>query len=340
MLIITTLFLMSNATPTQNGFLFQDCSAIVLLLDHIKDVKSLRVEGAKEDVELELNDGKYIYTQSKFCSKDRQKDNAIPIFQEALRSLSNADSDKCCGLVYATNIILPFGFKTPLEDFGLHDCSLDYSELSAESKKIVQSIIDTKKYSIDCSKLTIRIIAFHESDPWKPNNVIHQNISRFLSKLGNTFRFDDEEILRLLLDVIQHNKNKRNLNDTISKRDFVWILISYLMSTVDPNFNNLDPALKFEVETKYKQLISIHTERTSFTTKIVYDYNKWATGRPINIETVQNFIESNWDQYIDDFDCESIDNITQKTLITIVISKVLTLRYIIEDIKKVSGLVD
>ena len=43
-----------NATPSSFGWDFQINAAIVLMLENIKAIKSVRVEGKKEDIELLL----------------------------------------------------------------------------------------------------------------------------------------------------------------------------------------------------------------------------------------------------------------------------------------------
>ena len=50
----------SNASPEMFGFDFQVNATIVLLLDNIKNVKTVRMEGASEDIELTMNDGKHM----------------------------------------------------------------------------------------------------------------------------------------------------------------------------------------------------------------------------------------------------------------------------------------
>ena len=47
------------------GFDFQVNAAIVLMLENITELKSLRLEGNYEDIELELNDNHYILAQAK-----------------------------------------------------------------------------------------------------------------------------------------------------------------------------------------------------------------------------------------------------------------------------------
>ena len=55
----------SNASPEVFGFDFQVNATIFLLLDNIREVKTVRMEGASEDIELTMNDGKQIMAQAK-----------------------------------------------------------------------------------------------------------------------------------------------------------------------------------------------------------------------------------------------------------------------------------
>ena len=54
-----------NASPTLNGFLFQIDVAIYLMIKYIEEVDKIRVEGIKEDIELELTNNKKIMVQVK-----------------------------------------------------------------------------------------------------------------------------------------------------------------------------------------------------------------------------------------------------------------------------------
>ena len=55
------------------GFDFQRNAAIVLMLENIKDLRSVRLEGNEEDIELTLESGRKILAQAKAvekCSSD------------------------------------------------------------------------------------------------------------------------------------------------------------------------------------------------------------------------------------------------------------------------------
>lgn len=56
------------ANPVLFGFDFQVNAAIVLMLENIKDMSSIRLEGA-EDIEINLNDGSCVLAQAKAVVK-------------------------------------------------------------------------------------------------------------------------------------------------------------------------------------------------------------------------------------------------------------------------------
>ena len=58
-----------NASASAFGWDFQANSAILLMLENIKDAKRIRVEGADEDIEVTLQDKSKIYAQAKAVVK-------------------------------------------------------------------------------------------------------------------------------------------------------------------------------------------------------------------------------------------------------------------------------
>lgn len=59
----------SNASPEMFGFDFQVNATIFLLLENIKTIKKIRMEGASEDIELTMKDGNKIMAQAKATVK-------------------------------------------------------------------------------------------------------------------------------------------------------------------------------------------------------------------------------------------------------------------------------
>ena len=78
----------SNDSQGVFGFDFQVNATIFLLLDNIKEVKAVRMEGASEDIELTMNNGNQIMAQAKgivkgssdFSNVRRNLKKAIELF--------------------------------------------------------------------------------------------------------------------------------------------------------------------------------------------------------------------------------------------------------------------
>ena len=82
----------SNASPEIFGFDFQVNATIFLMLDNIKEVEAVRMEGASEDIELTMNNGKRIMAQAKGIVKGSSDfSNVRRNLKKAIGTLSAAD---------------------------------------------------------------------------------------------------------------------------------------------------------------------------------------------------------------------------------------------------------
>lgn len=71
------------------GFDFQVNAAIILMLENIKELKSLRLEGEKEDIELTLENGEKILAQAKSVERASSDfSNVRKNLRKALTTLS------------------------------------------------------------------------------------------------------------------------------------------------------------------------------------------------------------------------------------------------------------
>ena len=99
-----------RATAVVFGFDFQVNAAIVLMLENIKELDSLRLEGNYEDIELKLTDDTYILVQAK-AVVDSSSDfrNVRKNLKKALGSLSEgAAKVNTRKLILITNSPNPF----------------------------------------------------------------------------------------------------------------------------------------------------------------------------------------------------------------------------------------
>lgn len=112
---------MANRTATSVlfGFDFQANAAIVLMLENIKDMTSIRLEGT-EDIEINLNDGSCLLAQAKaVVNSSTDFSNVLSNLKKSITSLSEAEhkSGKCYNThtlrhVYQHNNILTILLRT------------------------------------------------------------------------------------------------------------------------------------------------------------------------------------------------------------------------------------
>ncbi|HDM8809201.1 hypothetical protein PCM16_10940 [Staphylococcus aureus] len=76
-----------NASSSIFGWHFQINSAIVYFIKYIKDIKSIRIEGKDEDIELLLFNEKKILIQAKSYSKLGKDSKALEKLETGLNTL-------------------------------------------------------------------------------------------------------------------------------------------------------------------------------------------------------------------------------------------------------------
>ena len=119
-----------NASSTMAGFQFQVNVAIYFMLRYLKDIDSIRVEGEKEDVEVNLKDKHRYMIQAKAQTIDlKDNKNNAKNLKDALKTLANADEKDVQYLFYASNMSDPLNSSD--EVFKKYDIVTKmYNELS------------------------------------------------------------------------------------------------------------------------------------------------------------------------------------------------------------------
>lgn len=124
-----------NASASVFGWNFQTNAAILLMLENMKDAKSVRVEGSYEDIEITLQNQTKLYAQVKAVEKPDDTSHVIDKLTNALRSLSDAAKNGDGSLfTYVTNSLNPFSDKRMCGYF-TGRTHLSFNELPDAAKK-------------------------------------------------------------------------------------------------------------------------------------------------------------------------------------------------------------
>lgn len=324
----------SNASASAFGWEFQSNAAIILMLDNIKEAEAVRVEGSTEDIEVYLSNGKVIYSQAKSAINSDDNSNAIAKLKASLRTLNGASRlSNVHKLVHITNLVDPFNDITSVPYF-VGKTQLSFSDLPIVCKTIIHELIEQNQYSnIEEQNLEIHVLPFH-GDGENRYKFIKTAVYEFLDLVGLPNNGLGPKILLIWQNLFFANASQQDLNIRITKKDLVWpVVVTICENDQDADFlNEYDDGEIDEIKSKYSLVINSSSECFEFTTKVIYDYSNFTC--PMQKEKINSFINTNWNNYIDDFIIDGVDSITREAVIKLIIHKILMKRQRIATIRR------
>lgn len=321
-----------NATPTNFGFQFQINVAIYFMFNYLKNIKSIRVEGEKQDVEVTLmNENKYMIQAKSTAINIYDNKNNSKKLREALESLAEADNKNVECLFYASNLINPLNTTTK-EFENNRIVTVKYSELSPKSqakidKQIANNIDNGEIYNINRDKLVILKIPFFGDFPEERHNFIYEVAKITLTRMG-------ENLANRHRDIIDYcegkflNNSATNPKIEISKEEFCnWIILieaensSLLEQYIDIGISELDYD---EAYRKYQNYIDRKASSYENYTKVLSLYNKKSKDRMM---TIIDFVKEEKVALYNIFFNETLQNeneIEEKNRLDLYISQMLS----------------
>lgn len=329
-----------NASDVMFGFSFQANAGIMLMLKNIKELDSIRLEGAKEDIEINLSTGKKIFAQVKAVVRPYNDfKNVRQKFSQAIVSLAEAEQSSPSNtkqLIYVTNSSNPLNEENLRSRIYL-ETILDYNNLPPETQSIIDEIIEKQNTAITKELLHIYVVPFATDDLKERHKFIKKGIEDFLSAISPSYT---QGICPQLMQKWQQDLfNSGTLKDTnikLTKKEITWSLIFVLLENRTDNsfFEQFDRETVEAMENVYDEIIKAKTERWDFCTKIIYDYKLYSinTKMPRN-EILSSFINSRW------LDLSEIENVCieeelHEVLIKTILYTVLTKKKTIEKVKE------
>lgn len=323
-----------NASASVFGWNFQTNAAILLMLENMKDAKSVRVEGSYEDIEITLQNQTKLYAQVKAVEKPDDTSHVIDKLTNALRSLSDAAKNGDGSLfTYVTNSLNPFSDKRMCGYF-TGRTHLSFNELPDAAKKRINGIIQNRGYTnLDVKKLDVRVIPFYGDDLKNRHKEILACINEFLSEVNVDVLGLNTRIMEIWQKLFFQNATLSDTAITISKEEMIWPLIVLVVDRTSANeykkdFNDDETG---EIEQKYKMIINHNTMSYTMLSRILSDY------REAN-KSQRQFVTDNWKDYLDITSTIAADDDTKESLVKIVLYRVLTQRQCIRDLKRETNL--
>ena len=325
-----------SASSVLFGFDFQTNAAIVLMLENMAEMKSIRVEG-DEDIEIQLNDNSFVLAQAKsVVNSNTDFKNVRSKAKQAVLSLSRSSYRlKARELVYITNSPNPFNQRSWSNLFSL-DAHVHYNSLPDSLKSMILGWLDEIENPLDTGKLKIQVLPFDSDDDQQKYKFVIQSISDFIGKIDINTDGLRGFLHEVWTNALNRNGTRKDTTVTLQKKAMVWPIIVFVTGRGRLNrdalyCNMLDDSEYDEVIRLYREAIDSYSERYEFTTKVLSDFN--ATGIK-GRDSLSSFIDQHWEDYYDDIGDEMMDQSVRCSLIKIILSNILNKRIDINKIKR------
>lgn len=330
----------SNASASAFGWDFQCNAAIVLALKYIKDnLKNVKLEGKKEDIELNFVDGTTIYSQAKSFQVVNEQSNGSEKFKEALETLNKAAK---CGnvkaLIYTTNNdVNPFGQRDNHID---KRTSIPFSGLDIKNQNKWKKYIAEKGYNLgNLNNFIIEIIPFNGPDDENKYKVIRRSLEDFLDECFCTDKHS-KRILESLQNKFFHNATEKDRDISLTKKDVVWsIIVVYCQSQTDfidddyfeKDFDG-DNSLKEKVRNEYEDVMKSACCKFELASKAYAEFDDYKSTTQKNIK---DFIREKWSIFEEDFLVVAEE--FRKMVIFSVVDQILRNRTVITQVERFVG---
>lgn len=321
------------------GFDFQINAAIVLMLENIKKLCSLRLEGNEEDIELLLDNDYKILAQAKAIENSSFDFSHVrENLKKALISLSEgAQKTKAQQFILITNSPNPFNDQDSRSIFWGLPTRRKFSTLPISAQKIVKNYLSTIENPLDPQQFTIQVFPFETDDEAERYKAVMQVINDFIGSLNaNLSSGLGKRLFDVWRNTIFINGTKKDGTIKLNKKSLIWpiMVLETDISRCDDSFlERFDVGVYDEVIRLYGAVIDSCCERIDFFTKVIYDYIHFQSIKP-PIDKSLDFVETAWKNYIAEFEIEEIDSETLEALIKIILYNVVRRRITIDHIRQ------
>ncbi len=189
------------------GFDFQRNAAIILMLERIKELRSVRLEGNEEDIELTLENGKKILAQAKAVEKSSSDFSHVrENLKKALISLSEgAQRVDAQELIFITNSPNPFNDEASRSVFGGLPTHRSFSSLPPSAQVTVQKYLGNIEHPLDSEKFTVQVFPFETDNEAERYKAVTQAMNDFIGIFSHENSKGKTTLLRFMLYSLGYN---------------------------------------------------------------------------------------------------------------------------------------
>ena len=319
------------------GFDFQVNAAIMLMLENMADLESLRLESNYEDIDLTLADGRHVLAQAKAVEKSSSDfRNVRSNLKKALETLSEGSKDiDTKQLILITNSPNPFNDDASRSIFW-GPSKRTFSSLPLSAQQIINGYLENIEDPLDANNFSVHVFPFETDDDDERYKAVLWAIDNFIGNLNINIPGLTTRLMEVWHYKIFTNGSKKNAAINLDKKSIIWpiMVIATDIEKCDEDFlNEFDPAAYEEIVRHYRATIDDCCERIEFFSKVLSDFLGFQTTKR-GRDRFMEFVNQRWREYYQDFSVDGIDPETQEGLTKVVLYNIIRRRFTIDKIKR------
>ena len=341
----------SNASSVLFGYEFQAYAAIILCVRHINTMKSVRLEGAHEDIEIAFDSGDMLYAQAKSSVTPQGDRNASSKARKALETLAQAlvasrgpGAQDCVKLVYASNLEKPFGSRLSLgDDHKLEGTTTSFSRLPNAVQEFIRKHLPPKSTSHGFEDRFELFTLRFEGDGDKRYEQVDKIITSFLANLLPDSDIDIGELRTTWWHIIYSNGSQNDLRVEVSKRELISPIVACACKSRIPPpdlLDDLDQRAHLSAVRRFDRAIDRKAFDFSIGTRVVSDFDAFCLDAGLDTASepsIVAFIRQRWTAYTSILNPEGADDHENQALVYETLYRILYARHAIAHIKEQTG---
>ena len=301
-----------QATSTLFGLEFQVYAGIYLMLKTFGNFDNLKIEGEKEDIQIEKSNKSIQYAQAKTATKPFECDNnsARNKFVEAVDSFKDIsklnDNDE---LIYITNINgNPFGLDNgQFKD----EYYLKFHDLTQNAKEKITTI--TNRKGVDAEKIIIVGFPFYGTDRENKIKAVKTRLREIIATVDDQLIAYTDEILNSWFS--QFYSNGTIKSGVITKDNIATDLVYFELKRNDipdrlAEEINIDLSTLIEAKESYEALINRKALSFYEYNIVINSYSSYKEQKPG--ATPFNYIADNYKSMIELFNLDNNTSISEE----------------------------
>lgn len=341
----------TNASSALFGYEFQAYAAIVLCIRHINAMKSVRLEGAHEDIEITFDSGDMLYAQAKSSVTPRSDRNASSKARKALETLAQAlavscspGTPNCAKLIYASNLEKPFGSRLPLGDCHKPEgTTTSFSCLPDAVREFIRKHLPPESASYGFEDRFELFTLRFEGDGNRRYEQVDRIIASFLASLFPDFDIDIEELRATWWHIIHSNGSQNDLRVEVAKRELVSPIAACVCKSCIPPpelLDDLNRRAHLSVVRRFDRAIDRKAFDFSISTRVVSDFDAFCLDAGLDTaseSSIVTFIRHRWTVYTSILHPEGANDHENQALVYETLYRILYAQHAIAHIKEQTG---